>query len=331
MRSYGLTRARSMGPVADIVERSGGSVARAFRRAELPLRLIDEPDRLILLRDQLNLVECAAREIGDEALAARLSTEAGFASLGPYGRQMETMPRLDKAIACAGATIGSLLQSSTRLNLTVSGGLAKWTYGLTDRVEVGRQKNEMLAFGYMLDLIRRFAGAGWTPARVELPGPPLAARTAVEAVFRCDLSRGEAATIAFPAELLEATNPRAPGPGPSDPDELPDPEDIVACVAHLIDLGLLDGRPKVDWICRRLRIPRRSLQRELAAGGASFEGLLRRALLDRSSDLLTQAKTSVTAAALELGYGDPAHFSRAFRRWTGESPRGWRRSRASEA
>ena len=65
MRSYGLTRARSMGPVADIVERSGGSVARAFRRAELPLRLIDEPDRLILLRDQLNLVECAAREIGD--------------------------------------------------------------------------------------------------------------------------------------------------------------------------------------------------------------------------------------------------------------------------
>ena len=288
------------------------------------MRLIEEPDRLILLKDQLNLVECAAREIGDDALAARLSTEAGFASLGSYGRRVETMPCLDGAIACAGATIGSMLQSSTRFTLKVAGGYAKWTYCVTDRIEVGRQKNEMLAFGYMLDLIRSFAGAGWTPARVELPGPPLAGRAAIEQAFRCDLSRGEAATIIFPAELLEAPNLRAPRAETGDPDELPDPDDLVACVRRLIALGLLDGRPNVDWLCRRLQTSRRSLQRQLAARGASFEGLLRQTLLDRSSDLLTRA--SVTNAAFELGYSDPAHFSRAFRRWTGKSPRAWRRS-----
>jgi AraC-like DNA-binding protein len=324
MRSYGLTRARSMGPVAEIVERSGGSIARVFRRAELPLLLIEEPDRLILLKDQLNLVECAAREIGDDALAARLSTEAGFASLGSYSRRVETMPCLDGAIVCASATIGSMLQSSTRFTLKVAGGYASWTYCVTDRVEVGRQKNEMLAFGYMLDLIRSFAGPGWTPSRVELPGPPLAARAAIEQAFRCDLSRGEAATIIFPAQLLEIPNPRAPRIEAGDADELPDPDDLVACVAHLISLGLLDGRPNMAWLSRRLQISRRSLQRQLAARGASFEGLSRRAMLDRSSDLLTRA--SVTAAALDLGYSDPAHFSRAFRRWTGESPREWRRA-----
>jgi len=315
-----------MGPVAGIVERSGGSVARIFRRAELPMRLIDEPDRLILLKDQLNLVEGAAREIGDDGLAARLSTEAGFASLGPYGKRIEAAPRLDQAIIVASATIGAMLQSRTRLALTVSSGVAKWTYGVTDRIEVGRQKNEMLAFGYMLDLIRCFAGAGWTPPRVELPGPPLAARAAVEKVFRCDLSRGETATIVFPAELLEMPNPRAQRIEAGDADELPDPEDLVACIAHLISLGLLEGRPTVNWISNRLQISRRSLHRRLAARGASFEGLMRRILLDRSSDLLKQA--SVTAAALDLGYADPAHFSRAFRRWTGESPREWRRAQA---
>jgi AraC-like DNA-binding protein len=298
-----------------------------FRRAELPLRLIDEPDRLILLKDQLNLVECAAREIGDDALAARLSTEAGFVSLGPYGRQMETTPRLDEAIVCASATIGSLLQSSTRLNLTVSGRFAKWTYGVTDRVEVGRQKNEMLAFGYMLDLIRSFAGAGWTPSRVELPGPPLAARTAVENVFRCDLSRAEAATIVFPAELLEAPNPRPARAEAGAVEALPDPEDLVACVAHLIGLGLLDGRPNVDWVGRRLEMSRRSLQRRLAARGASFENLQRGALVRRATEFL-RAGAGATEIGFELGYSDPAHFSRAFRRWTGESPRAWRRSHA---
>ena len=315
-----------MGPVAEIVERSGGSVARVFRRAELPLRLIEEPDRLILLRDQLHLVECAAREIGDDALAARLSTEAGFAGLGPYGKRIEAALRLDQAIIVASATIGAMLQSRTRLALTVSSGVAKWTYGVTDRIEVGRQKNEMLAFGYMLDLIRSFAGAGWTPSRVKLPGPPLAARAAIERVFRCDLSRGEAATIIFTAELLETPNPRAPRTETGDQDELPDPDDLVACVGRLIALGLLDGRPNVDWLSRRLQISRRSLQRQLAARGASFEGLLRQTLLARSSDLMT-ADVSVTAAALELGYADPAHFSRAFRRWTGESPRQWRQTR----
>jgi AraC-like DNA-binding protein len=326
MRRYGLTKARSMGPVAEMVERSGGSVARVFRRAELPLRLIEEPDRLILLKDQLNLVECAAREIGDDALAARLSTEAGFASLGPYGQQMNMMPRLGRALACASTTIGPMLQSSTRFSLTVRKGFVTWTYGVTDPIEIGRQKNEMLAFGYMLDLIRRFAGTHWTPARVELPGPPLAAKSAIENVFRCDLFRGETAAIIFPAELLELPNPRVSQHQQMDGHELPEPDDIAACVERLIGLALLEGRPNINWLCRRMEISRRSLQRHLTSHGASFDALLRRALISRATNLLG-AGASAIETAYELGYSDPAHFTRAFRRWTGRTPRDWRSER----
>jgi len=322
MRSYGLTKARSMGPVAELVERSGGSIARVFRRAELPLRLIEEPDRLILLKDQLNLVECAAREIGDDALAARLSTEAGVAGLGPYGQQTVMMPRLDRALACASTTIGSLLQSSTRFTLTVAGRYAKWTYEVTDPIETGRQKNEMLAFGYMLDLIRRFAGANWTPSHVELPGPPVAAKTALENVFRCDISRGELAAIIFPAALLDVPNPGPPPRQEGDEYTLPDPQDLVACAEHLTGLGLLAGRPNIDWLCRRMEIPRRTLQRDLGVRGTSFEAILRRVLIARASELLRRG-VSATQTGFELGYTDSAHFSRAFRRWTGQTPRDW--------
>ena len=322
MRGHGLTKARSMGPVAELVERSGGSAARVFRRAELPLRLLDEPDRLILLKDQLNLVECAAREIGDDALAARLSTEAGFTSLGSYGRQIAMMPRLDRSITCASARIGPMLQSSTRLNLAISGGLAKWTYGVTDRIEMGRQKNEMLAVGYMLDLIRYFAGPNWAPSRVELPGPPLAAKAAIEKVFACDLSRGETAAIIFPVGLLAVPNSRMPHRQESDGEALPNPHDIAACAEHLIGLRLLDTRPNIDWLCARMEIPRRTLQRDLQSQGTSFDAILHRVLIARAAGFL-RAGTSATLTAFELGYADPAHFTRAFRRWTGQTPRDW--------
>lgn len=122
MHRYALTKARSMGPVAEIVERSGGSIARVFRRAELPLRLIEEPDRLVPLKDQLNLVECAAREIGDGALAARLSTGAGFAGLGSYGRLTNAMPRLDR-----------LPRRSSRVAESASIGLARARGGRASR------------------------------------------------------------------------------------------------------------------------------------------------------------------------------------------------------
>lgn len=86
MRDSGMTKARSMGPVAAAVQRAGGSVPRLFRRAELPLRLIDHPDYLIPLRDQLKLVEFASSEIGDAGLPARLSLEGGVDHLGTFGQ-----------------------------------------------------------------------------------------------------------------------------------------------------------------------------------------------------------------------------------------------------
>ncbi|MGO9235502.1 MAG: helix-turn-helix domain-containing protein [Methylocella sp.] len=189
-------------------------------------------------------------------------------------------------------------------------------------METGRQKNELLAIGYMLDLIRHFAGANWTPSRVELPGPPLTAKAAVENVFACDLSRGELAAIIFPAGLLEVPNPRPPDRQEEDGCALPDANDIVACVEHLIGLGLLEGRPNIDWLCRRLQIPRRSLQRDLGSRGTSFEAILRRVLIARASELLRR-EVSATQTGFELGYTDSAHFSRAFRRWTGQTPRDW--------
>ncbi len=112
---------------SDAVRRAGGSIARVFRRAEVPLRIIEEPDQLILLRDQLAVVENAAREIGDETLPLRLGIEGGFRGLGAFGHGIAAAPFLGTAILSCNASIETMLQSMTPLHLCRDGLETRWS------------------------------------------------------------------------------------------------------------------------------------------------------------------------------------------------------------
>jgi AraC-like DNA-binding protein len=329
MQETGFTKARSNGALADAVEIRGGSITQVFARAELPLSLIDQPEMLVPLRDQILLLEYASREIGDDALSARLASEAGIPGLGVYGDRLLSAPRLESAIARASLLIGALLQSSTSLRLDVDGPWARWTYDISASTEAGRQKHDLLALGYMLDLLRRFAGPRWTPPRVEVIGPPIMGRAAVQDVLSCELSRGDVSAIIFPSELLELPSLR---PGLRDDviveieTSVPDPRDIVKCVEHLMRLALLEGRPRVDWVARKMDLSGRSLQRHLSVHNTTFEAVMDRVLTRHATTLLEQGEMQITQVAVQLGYADPSHFVRAFRRWTGLAPGEFRRS-----
>ena len=143
--------------------------------------------------------------------------------------------------------------------------------------------------------------------------------------MHCTIERGEVAGVTFAAELLELPNPARRPSAADGGREVPDAADLVACVEHLLALALLDGRPRIDWLCRRLSLSRRTLQRQLARLGTSFDEILGRVLSGQATALMADPRQPITAVALDLGYSDPAHFTRAFTRWTGQAPRDWRR------
>lgn len=326
MTALGLTKARSLGPLAEAVERAGGSAQRAFRRAGLPLRLVDEPEQLILLRDQMRLLESAAREIGDDVLPARLSIEAGALGLGRLGALCCGQPSLGAAIACSNASVAATLQSSSEHGLEIRDGWARWTYALTGPEREGRQKNEMLCLGYRLDLMRLFLGRRWTPCHVTLAGGILDGRRALAEVLGCAVALGPAMALVFPAALLEAPHPHlARGATFGDDGAIPDGDDLPRLAEAMIALDLLDGLPSLGRLARRLGLSSRDLQRRLAARDATFQALRQRVQARRATGWLLDPQRSVTAIAQDLGYPDPAHFTRAFRSWTGQSPRAWRK------
>ena len=64
----------------------------------------------------------------------------------------------------------------------------------------------------------------------------------------------------------------------------------------------------------------RTLQRRLADEGLSYRDLLDELRYETALDLLQDPENTITEVANLLGYSDPSHFSRAFRRMAGVSP-----------
>jgi AraC-like DNA-binding protein len=84
------------------------------------------------------------------------------------------------------------------------------------------------------------------------------------------------------------------------------------------------GRFGLDDAAAAFSVDRRTLARRLASHGTSFREVLDDARHAAARRLLQTSDLPVAAIAGRLGYADPATFSRAFRRWSGTSPRGFR-------
>jgi len=92
-------------------------------------------------------------------------------------------------------------------------------------------------------------------------------------------------------------------------------------VESLLTPVLHTGSVGIDMIASKLSVSRQTLFRKLKAEGVTFEKLLDELRYKMALDYLSGKQVSVNQTAHFLGYSEPAAFSRAFKRWTGSSPR----------
>ena len=97
---------------------------------------------------------------------------------------------------------------------------------------------------------------------------------------------------------------------------------LRARVESLLMPILHTGEVSLDFVADRLGFSRRTLSRRLNAEGVSFEKLVDGLRHNLALHYLDSSKVSVNETAYLLGFSEPSAFSRAFKRWTGNSPRG---------
>ena len=92
-------------------------------------------------------------------------------------------------------------------------------------------------------------------------------------------------------------------------------------VESLLMPVLHTGEASMEIVAERLGVSRQTLFRKLKAEGVTFKKVLDALRHRLALAYLTEKKVSVNETAYLLGFSDPAAFSRAFKRWTGTSPR----------
>ena len=85
----------------------------------------------------------------------------------------------------------------------------------------------------------------------------------------------------------------------------------------------LDPALGADQVAENLNLSQRSLFRHLRQEETSFQVLKDRARRQRAERLLTTTNWSVKKIAWECGFGAEESFVRAFKLWTGQTPRGF--------
>ena len=95
-------------------------------------------------------------------------------------------------------------------------------------------------------------------------------------------------------------------------------------VRNRIARSLSEGVPAISDVARHLAMSGRTLQRRLSEQGVSYQTLVDESRRLLAQNLLQQTEYSLAEIAFMTGFAEQSSFTRAFKRWAGQTPRSYR-------
>jgi AraC-like DNA-binding protein len=102
-------------------------------------------------------------------------------------------------------------------------------------------------------------------------------------------------------------------------------DDFSSALQAAIVSAMHRGDPSIGRVASRLALTPRTLQRRLDEEGLTFQQLVEQLRRDMAFQYLAGTQLSLSEISALLAYTDTTTFGRAFRRWTGRTPAGYRK------
>jgi AraC-like DNA-binding protein len=105
-----------------------------------------------------------------------------------------------------------------------------------------------------------------------------------------------------------------------------DPDTLRVKVENTISTLLPHGHAQAGIVAKKLGMSERTLARRLAEEGMTFNEVLQELKASLATRYLEEGGMPISRIAWLLGFEEASSFSHACRRWTGKSPREFRRA-----
>ena len=192
---------------------------------------------------------------------------------------------------------------------------------------------ELYRITSMIQLIHLAAGSQWRPETIRLVMPELDIVNANPILEDSEIRYAQKdSAISFEKEIMQLpVNIK----NYKKNNLIQNPADLniefVKSIQQIIHSYSLSNQASIEEIAEAISLSPRSLQRRLATYGLKFNDLLSQAKSEHAKELLQNSQSRIADISKSLGYSDAAHFTRAFRRWNGLSPREYQKKYSNTA
>jgi AraC-like DNA-binding protein len=307
---------------------------RLLHEAGLDHASLGNPEAMHSLRSVLLFLENAARAAGDECFGLEFGVQLPLRDLDVLGYVMLHSSTLGAGLENV-CRYYAIQQTLGRLTLSRGPVNAQLTYHLPVPTSVRTGQLIDVVLASLTKYARQASGKStWSPRQVRFVHQPPSDKARFERFFRAPVRFGQAENaLVFPRADLDQRL-RSP-----DPHLLPILEryakELLAAISPSgtfadsvrgqVTAMLGKGNVSIEAVTAALKTTPRGLQRRLREEGTSYHQILADVRLALAQRYLSTRTLALTEVAFLLGYSELSAFSRAFRRWTGQSPLGFRR------
>ena len=319
--------------VDEFINRHGGDVDRVFGEAEIDPNCIGNPTMGMSLKSFCTLFEFASTHTQHDNFGLWFGNQFQPNDLGLWGYAAISSPTLGSALENL-IDLFRFHQQCSMMRLTSAGkGLIQLEYQVRDPQILNRRQDAELSLGMFLNVIRECTGSDWQPQEVYFEHPKPENPREHESAFDAPVFFSQRINaIVFSPDILEKRMPNCDLKLmaltrvclESMHANTPFTQNLTDRIRNIIRVKLVDGYPSLETVAEGIYMSPSAIQRNLAWEGLSYTELVEETRKNLADMYFKQRNLSLSEISYLLGYSELSAFSRAFRRWTGYSPREYR-------
>lgn len=313
--------------ISRFIDAQGGNSEKILNSISIPSALIGAYGHKLELAAFCRMFNVSSNHTGLDNFGLNFGENFDPRDMGALGYAAISSLTLGDALS----NIGSLLryhQGASQQQLKIlPGGIARFEYQILKSDIVDRRQDAEFSLVTFANIIRECCGRKWVPHEVHFEHPIPADIRDHRRIFDAPIYFSQSTNaLVFDSRILDKQMPSRDlrllsimrdiltHSGSSD-----ERIEFYDLVKSEIRKEISSGNPSIESVSKKLGVSPFFLKKEIGSRGSSYKKAVDEVRRDLAMHYLKDSTLNLSNLSNALGYSEVSAFSRAFRRWTGES------------